>query len=102
LVYDLKKGNLLGYLRDLSLDGARVNGEKKQKINTELTLSIELPKDFQGIQSDRLNIKAKVANCLTISENPASYEIGFEFMDLQSEEMQGIERLLAYYQHRLS
>lgn len=102
LVYDLKKEKLLGYLRDLTVNGARVNGEKKQKINSELTLSIELPKDFSGTQSNRLNIEAKVVNCLTISKNPASYEIGFEFIDLQPEDVQHIEELLAHYQRRLS
>ncbi len=102
LVHDLKKEKLLGYLRDLTVSGARVNGEKKQKINSQLILSIELPKEFLGGKSGRLNIDAKVANCLRISEDPASYEIGFEFTNLQPEEIKLIEELLAYYQRRVN
>ena len=41
LVYE--NGKLLGYLRDLTLRGAQVNGEKTMDVDTQTTLSIDLP-----------------------------------------------------------
>ncbi len=102
LVYDLKKGNLLGYLRDLTVIGARISGKKKQEVNTQVTLSIELPNDLPGVSAERLNIEAKVAHCITISGEIDSYDIGFKFTDLQPEEMELIEKLLERYHFRPS
>ena len=100
LVYDSKKGRLLGYLRDLTISGARVSGKKKLDIGTEVVLSIELPSDLPEVSAKELKIAAKVASSNQISENPDSYEIGFEFTDLQAEQIGLIEKLLARYHFR--
>ncbi len=100
LVYDLKKGKLLGYLRDLTMNGAQVSGNKKLDIGAEASLSIELPSDLPGVSMKNLRVKAKVARCITVTEEPASYAIGFEFIDLKSEEKEVIEKLLKRYHFR--
>lgn len=41
LVYD-KTGTLLGYLRDLTANGAQVNGNKPMKKGIKVDISIEL------------------------------------------------------------
>ena len=97
LVYDTEKGKLLGYLRDLTPNGAQISGSKKLNIGTEVSLSIELPSNLPGVTEKNLRIGAKVARCITVTEEPASYEIGFEFVDLQAEENEVIEKLLKRY-----
>ena len=99
-VYDLKKGKVLGYLRDLTMKGAQVNGEKKQEVNTQITLSIKLPDDLPEVTSKKLNIKARVKRCIAVPENPNNYEIGFEFSDSQPEQKEIIEKLLERYHLR--
>ena len=98
-VYDLKKGRILGYLRDLTLQGAQVNGEKTLEVDTETTLKIELPGELPGIAAKHLILSARVARCIE-DESPGSYKIGFEFMDIQPDQTQIIEALLNRYHFR--
>ena len=100
LVYDLEGQRLLGYLRDLTMNGACISGEKDLAINTELTLSIKLPDDLSGVQAEKLNIPSKVTRCVNATESPDSYDIGFKFTDLESEEKEIIEKLLERYHFR--
>ncbi len=98
-VYELDKGKLLGYLRDLTLQGALVIGEKKLDVNTQITLAIELPGDLPSITEIRLAIPARVARCID-DESPNSYKIGFEFNDIKPEHTHIIEALLERYHFR--
>ena len=100
LVYELEKGKVLGYLRDLTMKGAQVNGEKTLAVNTQITLSIELPEEMPGVKPNRLDIPARVARCVEDPESSSSYEIGFEFTNLQPEQTQAIEELLERYHFR--
>ena len=103
LVYDSKKGRLLGYLRDLTMSGVQVSGNKKLGVGTDVSLSIELPKDLATMSVKNLRVSAKVARCIALTENPASYAIGFEFTDLQIKQQNMIEKLLKryYFRHKL-
>ena len=98
LVQDFKTGSLLGYLRDLTLKGAQVNGKKTPKIDTELTLSFELPCDLPSDAFGALNIPSIVTRCLKVTENPDGYEIGFKFTDLKPKQKERIEKFLSRYQ----
>jgi PilZ domain len=98
-VYDLDKGSLLGYLRDLTLKGALVIGEKTMAVDTQTRLAIELPGDIPGITNKRLTISARVARCVD-DEGPNSYQLGFEFIDITPEQIQVIEALLERYHFR--
>lgn len=99
-VYNLLDGKILGYLRDLTLKGAQVNGEKKLEVNTYITLSIKLPEDLPTVTVKHLNIGARVARCIAVPENPKSFEIGFEFKELDPEQTQIIEAILERYHFR--
>ena len=100
LVYGLENGKLLGYLRDLTMKGAQVNGEKTLDINKKVTLSIEMPEGVPGVKEKRLNIPARVARCVRDEESSSSYEIGFEFTDLKPEQIEVMEKLLERYHFR--
>ena len=100
LVYDSKKGKLLGYLRDLTMNGAQVTGSKELDIGTAVSLSIELPDDLPDVAAKNLRVRAKVARCITVPEESASYAIGFEFTDLEHEQSELIEKLLKHYHFR--
>ncbi len=98
LVYE--NGKLLGYLRDLTLRGAQVNGEKTMEIDTQTTLSIDLPGDLPGISVPRLHIPARVVRCQKEEGGGTSYEIGFEFKELQQEQIRIIDSILERYHFR--
>ena len=98
-VYDLDQGKLLGYLRDLTLQGALVIGEKTMEVNTQVTLNFDLPDDLPNIAAKHLTISARVARCIK-DESPNSYKLGFEFKDINSEQTQIIETVLERYHFR--
>jgi len=99
-VYNLKNGRILGYLRDLTMKGAQVNGEKKMEIDTHILLSIQLPEDLPKVTAKRMNIEARVARCIATPENPNSFETGFEFKELNLEQTQIISAILERYHFR--
>jgi hypothetical protein len=100
LVYEAKQGKLLGYLRDLTKNGAQVSGSKALEVGTPVSLSIELPRDLPGVKSKTLDLNAKVARCTVVTEEPPNYAIGFEFMTLQAVQNETIEKLLQRYYFR--
>ncbi|MBT3321058.1 MAG: PilZ domain-containing protein [Anaerolineae bacterium] len=98
LVHDAKTGNLLGYLRDITLKGMQVNGSKNLDTDTEVVLSTNLPNDIPEALEKELHIRAKVMRCITVTEEPSSYEIGFEFTNLPSQDKALIKKFLEKYQ----
>jgi len=98
-VYDADKKRLLGYLGDLTLQGAMVIGAKTIEVNQQLTLKIEFQDELLGIAHKHLAIQARVARC-DRDESPNSYKIGFEFTDVQPEHIEIIEALLERYHFR--
>jgi hypothetical protein len=98
-VYDAEKGKLLGYLRDLTLQGALVIGEKTLDVNQMLTLKLKLPEDLPRVTAEHLIISARVARCVE-DESQNSYKLGFEFKDVQVEQTDIIEAILERYHFR--
>lgn len=98
-VYEKSNGVLLGYIRDLTLNGVLVIGEKKLEVNTRKSLSIELPGGLTGIDDSHLVISTRVARCED-DESTNTYKIGFEFTDIQPEQVKIIEALLKRYHFR--
>ena len=100
-VYDLDQGKLLGYLRDLTLQGALVIGEKRLKVNSLVTLKFNLPQDLPKIKANHLIISAHVVHCVK-DESPNSYKLGFEFIGATLDQIEIIEAILERYhfQHR--
>jgi hypothetical protein len=99
-VYDLKKGVLLGFLQNLTLQGALVIGEKTMEVNTQTILGLDLPGDLPDVATNRLTISARVARCIEDEEAVNAYQLGFEFIDIQPEQIQVIEALLERYHFR--
>jgi len=99
-VYIHERGMLLGYLGDLTLQGAMVIGEKCMDVDTQLRLSIELPGDLPGISEAHLVIPAHVRRCVPDSENRNDYHIGFAFMDVNEEQEKIIWAILERYHFR--
>lgn len=95
-VYDLRKKNLLGYIRDVNLQGMLVIGEGSLDANTRISLAFELPGGLPGITATHLSISAHVARCEK-DESSQTYKIGFEFTDVKPEQVVILQALLERY-----
>jgi hypothetical protein len=95
-VYKLQPKTLLGYLVDLNLRGAKVEGERAAEINQQVTLSIEFPSDLPEVPSAPFTIPARVARCVS-GEGPTFYNLGFEFTDITPEQTRIIEAIIRRY-----
>lgn len=94
-VYEINGHILLGFLGDITLQGAMVVGEKPIKTGHNTTLSIE----FHGateVPGGQLTIPAHAAWCRQEQES-AYYHTGFEFLELTEQNRQTIETLLERY-----
>lgn len=98
-VYGLEKGILLGYLRDLTFQGALVIGGKQLEVDSLVTLSIKIPDALPNIPGNRLSISARVARCIE-DESPGSYKLGFEFINIQPDQNEVIKAILDRYHFR--
>jgi len=78
-VFDLYGVYLIGYLGDLTLQGAMVIGEKQIKENEEMTLAIELPE---------------------LPDIAASRNVGFEFKEVSPDQQTIIESIIDNYEFR--
>jgi len=97
-VYDLGKNSLLGYLGDLTLQGAMLVGNKPAEINKNLTLAIEFHETLE-IPATRMIIPARVAWCKH-EEQSIYYNTGVEFMELTDQNKAVIVAILERYQFR--
>ncbi len=95
-VYNSSKTSLLGYLGDLSLQGAMLIGEKPMEINTQITLVIEFPQTIE-FPARRVRIPARVAWCKR-EEKTQYYNTGFEFLKVDQLYKPFIEAILERYQ----
>ena len=98
-VYDLLHKALIGYIGDLTPQGVMVIGEKPVEINKHLTLGIEFPDNESELLTMRVSISARAAWCRQ-DESPQYFNIGFEFIDVSSENGMIIEAILNRYQFR--
>ncbi len=91
------KGGLLGYLGDLNMLGLQLISEKPLEVNTQMTLSIDLPGDLPGVTASRFSIPARVARCAVDEETSHEFHIGFAFMELKFEQARVIQAILERY-----
>jgi c-di-GMP-binding flagellar brake protein YcgR len=98
-VHHIRTGTILGYLNDLTLQGAMVIGNHALEKDTRITLGIEFPGELEGTDVRRMVIPARVARCEP-DEAPGSYKLGFEFVDLNEEQNRLIQALLDRYHFR--
>jgi PilZ domain-containing protein len=97
-IFDLYGGDLLGYLNDLNLMGVMAIGNKALRVDTKLTLAIELP-ELKDVTATRITIPARVAWCEQ-DLSPDHYNIGFEFQDLQFAQLKIIQAIMDNYEFR--
>ncbi|MDP1545614.1 MAG: PilZ domain-containing protein [Anaerolineales bacterium] len=97
-VFDLYGGFLLGYLGDLTLQGAMIISERAQQKDTEITLSIELP-ELPNMKSSRMALPARVVWCEQ-DLSPQFFNIGFEFKDVNEQQKALIESIIKEYEFR--
>ena len=95
-VYDLFKNILLGYLRDLTLQGAMVVGSRPAEIDQKLTLAIEF-RETPEIPAMRMTIPARVAWCKR-EQDSTYYDTGVEFLELTDQDRTVIKAVLQRYQ----
>jgi hypothetical protein len=96
LVYGRRPKILLGYLVDLTMSGARVEGEHSVEVNKQFELAIDFPGGLPEIPPSPFTISARVARCAP-DETPRYYNIGFEFTDMTPEQSKVIEAIIHRY-----
>jgi hypothetical protein len=95
-VYNSHKTILLGYLGDLSLQGALLIGERPMEINTHITLVIDFP-EIPEFPARQVRILARVAWCKR-EENTPYFNTGVEFQRIDELYKPFIEAILMRYQ----
>ena len=95
-VFELPKNILLGYLGNLTLQGAMLVGHTTLEINKELTLAIEFH-ETPEIPATRMILPARVAWCKH-EQNSPDYNTGVEFLELTDQNKMVIEAILERYQ----
>jgi Tfp pilus assembly protein PilZ len=97
-VFDLYAVYLIGYLGDLTLQGAMVIGDKQIKENEEMTLAIELP-ELPDIITSRMTIPARVVWCQE-DISPEYFNVGFEFKEVSPDQKAIIQAIIDNYEFR--
>jgi hypothetical protein len=95
-VYDFHANILLGYLGDLTLQGALMVGEKPIEINRDLTLAIEF-RETSETPATRMKIPAHVTWCRK-EEHQTHYNTGLRFLEMTDPNKKVIEAVLSKYQ----
>ena len=99
-VYNLPHKRLLGYLHDLTLQGAMVVSNRPDAVDRKETLLIEFPDELTNLLVSQMTFQARVARCIPDEEDPHSFMVGFEFVELTPENTQAIRELLERYHFR--
>lgn len=94
-VYELDGHVLLGFLGDLTLQGAMVVGEKALKTQRDVTLEI-VSLIGADATADKLTIPAHVAWCKQETES-GYFNTGFEFLEMTPKAQKFIEGLIVKY-----
>lgn len=97
-VFERTMGKLLGYLADLSLEGAMIISEEKLAADTQISLRFDLP-DANAFESNSLNLPARVARC-DPDISPGFFNIGFEFQEVDEEQRAVILKMMDMYEFR--
>jgi hypothetical protein len=97
-VFDRSSGRVIGYLSDLTDQGAMVISDSAVAENQDMSLRFDLP-DPALFSTDHLNIDTRIKWCRP-DVDPAFYNIGFEFKSLTPEQAKIIEEMIVAYEFR--
>ncbi len=97
-VHDLLKKSLLGYIGDLTMQGALVVGEKPVEVDKLITLAIDFPETPEFL-ARRVIIPTRVAWCKK-ERDEKYFDTGFEFQKVERKDKIVLESILERYQYR--
>jgi len=97
-VFDRKTGNILGYLGDMTPQGAMIIGEQRIEPGEEMELRFDLP-ELLELTRDHLDIHAQSIWC-NPDVDPSFVNTGFHFLDLRPEDLKIVEMLIDLYEFR--
>ena len=97
-VFERTLGKMLGYLADLSLDGAMIISEDRMTLGEMLELRLDLP-DPQHFSTHNLYLSARVVRC-DVDISPSFYNIGFEFLDVTPEQKSVFAKMMEVYEFK--
>ncbi len=97
-VYDARTKTVLGYLGDLSLQGAMVIGETSMEVNTQIMLEIDFPSTLE-FPARRVRIPARVAWSRR-EEQTQYFNTGVEFQRIDDLYKPYVQAILETYQFR--
>ena len=97
-VFDRKTGEILGYLGDMTPQGAMIIGEHRIEPGEEMELRFDLP-DLLELKRDHLDIQAQSIWC-NPDIDPSFVNTGFHFLDLPPEDLKIVELLIDLYEFR--
>jgi hypothetical protein len=97
-VFDLSEGRLIGYLGDLNLSGAMVIGDQPMEIDSELSISIQLP-ELPKINVPSMALPVRVVWC-NKDLSPEFLNIGLEFKLVTDQQKNIIEAVMENYEFR--
>jgi hypothetical protein len=98
-VYDLHPRFLMGYLGDMTLQGALIIGTNLVTVNKETTLEIQFPGDSPDVPVLKAIMPARIAWCRQ-DESPQYYNIGVQFTEVTPENEDLVVRILERYHFR--
>lgn len=96
-IYD-SQHKVLGYLGDLSSEGAMLIGEKLMEVNTKITLMIDFPATPE-LPARRVIIPVRVAWCRQ-EKSTQYFNTGVEFLEINEQNKTIVEAILHRYQFR--
>lgn len=93
-VFDLKTGNLSGYLADISTEGLMLFSKNPFNENEVFHFQINLDEEFE--MNDRLDFEARNVWCRP-DANPAYFIVGFEFVGLDQPRIDTVKYVIQKY-----
>jgi hypothetical protein len=96
-VFDRNSGKLLGYLSDLTQDGAMVISEDPIETGLVMRLCMDLPEGY--FTRERLNFEAKSVWCKP-DIDPKFYNTGFQLINPNREDIDIIQWIIQEYGFR--
>jgi hypothetical protein len=97
-VHDMHEGKLIGYLGDMNLLGAMVISDQSMEVNTNLTISIQLP-ELPNVKDETIILPIRVAWCHK-DISPEYFNIGLEFKVVTEKQKSIIEAIMENYEFR--
>jgi hypothetical protein len=97
-VFDRNDGSIIGYLSDLSQEGAMIISDDPLPPNKLMQLRFDLP-DPSAFDTDHLNVDVRVAWC-SPDIDPSFWNIGFQFTNVDEKRAKIVEQMIEVYEFK--